>query len=244
MISFIIPARDEEKYIAECLKSIYAQGIAEKFEVIVVDNNSTDATAKIVKERFPGAQLIHESVSGTNPARQAGFAVSRGEIAIFLDADVRLPTGWVNLVVRKIRSSPDIVAISGPYHFYDFRPVWNFGNVIMIYCIMHPWNYIMADLLNWGTTMIAGNMVIQREALEKIGGMDKSLKFFGDDTMTGIKLKAIGRVLCRPRYWVWSSARRFKKKGVFKMIGIYWLNYFWILFKGRPYHKDGYELER
>ena len=245
MISFIIPAKNEEKYIAACLRSIFGQKTIEPFEVIVVDNASGDHTTEIVSRQFPRAKLLYQSEPGTNPTRQAGFLASKGELVIFLDADVRLPEAWIDLVLAKLRADPKVVAISGPYMFYDFTRVWNFLNKVLIYGLVYPWSYITNELFNiGGATMIAGNMVIRRWALEKIGGLDTRLKFFGDDTLTGMKLQKIGKVIYTPRYWVWSSARRFNYTGPVKMVSIYFLNYFWILFKGHPYHRDGYDIVR
>lgn len=244
MLSYIIPAKDEEKWILGCLRSLYDQKIPEEFEVIVVDNNSIDRTAEIVAANFPKVRIVHEREPGTNQARQRGFLEARGDILIFLDADVRLPPKWVSRVLAKIRSSPQISAVSAPYRIYDFPWYWNLANELLIYFIIYPWTWVMIDWLKVASQLTGGCMAIRRQALEKIGGFNVSFKFYGDDTGTAMTLKKHGHVAYSPRFWVYSSARRYNKKGVIKTILIYWLNYFWILFTKHPYSHEEEELVR
>jgi glycosyltransferase involved in cell wall biosynthesis len=89
MLSIIIPTYNEEEYLPFLLRSIMAQTYKD-FEVIVADNHSTDRTRAIAQEY--GATVT----DGGNPAggRNKGAAVSKGEILLFLDADVVLPDPW------------------------------------------------------------------------------------------------------------------------------------------------------
>lgn len=84
-ISVIIPAYNEEKGIAKTIKRIPK----EVFEIIVVDNNSTDKTAEVAKKL--GAKVIKETRQGYGYALQKGFAVARGDIIVTTDADGQYP---------------------------------------------------------------------------------------------------------------------------------------------------------
>ena len=76
-ISIIIPVYNGATSIADTLTALLAQtGMREMMEVLVVDNNSTDNTAEIVK-RFP-VTLLHEARPGPSPARNAGLAAAKG----------------------------------------------------------------------------------------------------------------------------------------------------------------------
>ena len=111
-ISIIIPAYNEERYIGPCLDSIAAQTVA-PWEVIVVDNNSTDATAAIAK-RYPFVTLVQEPRQGKVHARDAGFAAARGTILARIDADVVIPRGWVAYVAEFYRQPANAeVGLSG-----------------------------------------------------------------------------------------------------------------------------------
>ncbi|MCL5435634.1 MAG: glycosyltransferase [Patescibacteria group bacterium] len=241
MISFIIPAKNEERYIADCLRSISQQKIGEPFEIIVVDNKSSDATVKVVERGFPQVKVVEQSEVGTNPARQKGFEASAGDILIFLDADVRLPAGWTERVTTKLRSKPAYVAISGPYLFYDFPGYLKILSWLYYRIVATTWQFVATRLLRLPSFVIGGNMVIKRQALTQVGGFDTSLKFYGDDTDTGRRLLKVGTVLFNPRYEVYTSARRFKKAGVFRTTIVYLQNYFSLIYKKRVLDKSEYE---
>ena len=82
--SVIIPAHNEEKYIAACVKSLKAQKYTGKFEIIVVDTASSDNTAVVA--RNAGARVIHEMEQHVSAARRQGSAYNTGEIkGIFED---------------------------------------------------------------------------------------------------------------------------------------------------------------
>src|SRR5512140_592392 len=78
--SVVIPAVDEAVDIGRCLSSLAAQDCRNGYEVIVVDNNSTDQTAEIAREH--GARVVFESHPGVCWARQRGTEAARGEIVV------------------------------------------------------------------------------------------------------------------------------------------------------------------
>jgi glycosyltransferase involved in cell wall biosynthesis len=87
-ISIVIPVYNEAERIAACLESIAAQTVT-PLEVIVVDNNSTDATVSIARS-FPFVRVITAKCQGVIHARNRGFNAARGEIIGRIDADTRL----------------------------------------------------------------------------------------------------------------------------------------------------------
>lgn len=95
-ISLIIPAYNEERYLGACLDAV-ARQTAMPDEVIVVDNNSTDATAEIAA-RYPFVTLLRERRQGIVYARNRGFDAAGGDILARTDADVVLPDNWVERV--------------------------------------------------------------------------------------------------------------------------------------------------
>src|SRR3989338_7312792 len=117
--SFIIPAYNEEKYIEDCLRSIYALEELADFEILVVDNGSTDRTTVLVEEKFPEVKILKEKRRGPNWARQMGFENSKGEMIIFIDADTRPPTHLYKRIHHYFDSTASLVALSGPYRYYD-----------------------------------------------------------------------------------------------------------------------------
>ena len=89
-ISVVIPARNAEMWISDCLESIRDQ-VAETpaYEVIVIENNSTDATRQILKryKNFPEIRVTSVDCAGAGGARNAGLALAKGRYVMFVDAD-------------------------------------------------------------------------------------------------------------------------------------------------------------
>jgi glycosyltransferase involved in cell wall biosynthesis len=117
-ISIVIPVYNEAERIAACLESIAAQTVT-PLEVIVVDNNSTDATVSIARS-FPFVRVITAKCQGVIHARNRGFNAARGEIIGRIDADTRLPADWVQQV-QNIFAESRVAAISGSVRYHDVR---------------------------------------------------------------------------------------------------------------------------
>lgn len=115
-VSLVIPAYNEEPHIADCLDAIAAQTV-KPFEVIVVDNNSTDRTAAIARS-YPFVKLLREKQQGVVYARDCGFNAARGDIIGRLDADGQLAKDWV-ACVQQLFSDPGIDAASGIVGYRD-----------------------------------------------------------------------------------------------------------------------------
>src|SRR5688572_3020117 len=92
-VSIVIPAYNEENHLRLCLEAVARQTV-KPLEVIVVDNNSTDATAAIARS-FPFVTLLSEKRQGPQPARDRGYNAAHGEIIGRLDADSIVALDWV-----------------------------------------------------------------------------------------------------------------------------------------------------
>ena len=85
MISVVVPAYNEEKQIEKCLDSLVNQSTTQKFEVIIIDNNSNDKTAEIAKkyEKILNLKIFMQKIKGRGAARQKGFYQANGEIILW-----------------------------------------------------------------------------------------------------------------------------------------------------------------
>ncbi len=95
LVSVVIPAYNEEKLIGKTLETIKQQTY-KKLEIIVVDNNSTDNTAKICREY--DVTVIKEERKGVGYARQKGCMAAKGDIIVMSDADIIAPPDWTILL--------------------------------------------------------------------------------------------------------------------------------------------------
>ena len=122
-LSFVVPAYNEETYLPACLESILAQTgeLGDQVEIIVVNNASTDRTREVAL-KYPGVRVVDEPRKGLTYARQAGFTASKGELIANVDSDSRLTPGWVDTVLTTFAEEPKLVALSGPFVYYDLSP--------------------------------------------------------------------------------------------------------------------------
>lgn len=116
-LSIIIPAYNEENYIRACLESIAEQTV-KPLEVILVDNNSTDATVDIVRE-FDFVKIIREKRQHQSYAQHTGFANAKGDLVGRIDADSILPPDWTKRYIKVFADNPDIIAFTAGGRAYD-----------------------------------------------------------------------------------------------------------------------------
>lgn len=115
-LSLVIPAYNEAGYVKACLDSVAAQTEMPD-EVIVVDNNSTDATARIAS-RYPFVTLICEKRQGLRFSRNTGLDAARGDILGRIDADTQLGPDWV-ATARRSFERLGTQAMTGPCYYHD-----------------------------------------------------------------------------------------------------------------------------
>jgi glycosyltransferase involved in cell wall biosynthesis len=90
--SVVVPAYNEAAYLAGTLKALQRQDYGAPYEIIVVDNASTDGTAEIATGH--GVRVVCEPEPGICQARQRGLVEARGQIVVSTDADTIQPPGW------------------------------------------------------------------------------------------------------------------------------------------------------
>ena len=100
LVSVVIAAYQERRYIQSCLRSLIEQTYP-NLEIVLVDDGSTDGTADIVK-RFPGVRLLRQSHLGAGVARNLGARESAGDVLVFLDGDMVFPRPFIERLVEPI----------------------------------------------------------------------------------------------------------------------------------------------
>jgi glycosyltransferase involved in cell wall biosynthesis len=235
VLSFVVPAFNEEAYLADCIESILRQteGMEDSTEIIVVNNASCDGTREVAL-RYPRVRLVDEPRKGLTHARQAGFAASSGRLIANVDADSRLTPGWVERVLVAFEKNARLVAFSGPLIYYDLTPEQR-GLVQVFYVTAWITYFTNRYILRVGSMVQGGNFVVTRPALEQIGGFNLGIDFYGEDTDIARRMDAVGDVVFTFDLRMYSSARRLKHEGMLTIAGRYTLNYFWTTFFKRPY---------
>lgn len=234
-LSFVIPTRNEENYIGQCLTSLLkAIGGRKDIEIIVVDNGSTDKTKEVVA-KFPTVKLLLEPIPGTSRTRETGFRASRGELVGFIDADTILPPNWIPTAEHEFAKNKKMVCLSGPYLYYDLPGGINF--LVKIFYLISYGVYVLTRFIFRAASVVTGgNYVVRREALEAIGGHNVNITFYGDDTDVALRMSKVGQVKFSFGFPVYSSGRRFMAEGLVTTAIHYALNYFWIVLFGKPFN--------
>ncbi|MDE2302408.1 MAG: glycosyltransferase [Sphingomonadales bacterium] len=228
-ISLVIPAYNEEAYLPACLDAVMRHVAARVVEVIVVDNNSTDGTRGVV-EAFPEVRYIFEPTKGVTRARERGFRTAKGEIIAYVDADTRPPAGWIEQIEAQFAARRNLACLSGPYSFYDLSRL---RNAISAGWFIAAWPLYKIT----GYLMVGGNFAIRRTVLEKMGGFDDSIEFFGEDVDIGKRARRHGQVLFSPRLAMPTSGRRLTRQGFARIAAIYFVNYVSVVLRGKPAHQ-------
>lgn len=238
MFSIIIPAYNEEKYIGRCLKSILSQEWLPECEIIVVDNKSSDKTAEIVRKNFSQVKLVFEPKKRVAIARNRGAKEARGEILIFIDADVIAPKDHFKKILAEFKKDQRLIALSGPYFFSDGSLYTRFITFLFYQVLVYPAEYFFNRLLNFGSGSIGGNFAVYKSFFEKVRGFNEGYPFYGDDTDLPLRLRKFGKVRFFSDLKVESSARRLEKEGALRTCLRYAINVVWPHFFGRPFTKD------
>ncbi len=224
-ISIIIPAYNEEQGIANTLRAVCDLDYP-NFEVIVVDNNSTDKTQEIAK-KYP-VKIVYEERKGLLYARECGRINASGDIIANLDADCLPEKDWLSKCAL-LFSDPKVVAVSGPYDYFDGSPFFrNFSLFIQKY-IYSAMNKILS-ISKRGGILIGGNNMIRASVLDEIGGYNTDILFYGEDTDTAKRVSQKGKIIFNKSNTMKTSARRFKAEGTFKISVLYLFHFFKVIF--------------
>lgn len=113
-VSVVIPVRDDAVLLERCLEALADQS-EPVFEVIVVDNDSTDLTATVAE--WWGCRCVREQRPGIPAAASAGYDAAQGDVIARLDADSVPARDWVRTIVEAFAAEPDLTAITGPGRF-------------------------------------------------------------------------------------------------------------------------------
>ncbi len=141
-VSIIIPCHNSARFLPETLKHLRNQEPTEcAWEIIIVDNGSTDDTATVARQLWPdnlpiSLRVVSESAPGAGPARQKGVQEARYEFLGFVDHDNWVCPTWVRAAYQRMLSDPDI-ALCGSYSDGEFEtapPAW-FSHVEHLYAI-------------------------------------------------------------------------------------------------------------
>lgn len=111
-VSVVVPFFNSRRYVAACIESLLAQDPATgSYEIILVNNDSTDTSPSIV-ERYDGLTVLQEAARGAYAARNAAIRVARAPVIAFTDADCAVASDWVRSI-QEVMRDPEIAVVVG-----------------------------------------------------------------------------------------------------------------------------------
>ncbi len=200
-VSVVIPVYNEEVFIERCITSLLKQTVPPD-EIIIVDNNSTDKTAAIVR-RFP-VKIVTEHTQGITFSRNRGFDAAGFEIIARCDADSYAPGNWVQKI-KSVFSSQNIDALTGPIIYYDLPSVMK--------AFVRLYAESMKIALRGNDVLMGPNMCITSKLWRQIRAAvcTDNTKVHEDIDLTIHIVHAHGSILRDNQLIMYSSARRIVK---------------------------------
>jgi len=207
-LSVVVCTFNQAGLLAGCLRSLVDQTLDKAlYEVVVVNNNSTDKTQEIAGSfaaEHKSFRVLFEAQQGSSHARNCGWKSAKGDIVAYIDDDAKASPDWCERILRAFASvSPKPIAVGGEIHpFYERTPP--------------KWFVDEFEIRTWGTTarflhprrpwdkvsFSGSNMAFQRQAVQELGGFSPSFGPIGTSYSLGEDTEFVSRVYQKyPLLW-------------------------------------------
>lgn len=210
-VSVVIPTHNDEATIAETVESVFAQRLDGGFEVIVVNDGSTDGTRAVLEKFGEGIRVIDQENAGVAAARNAGIRAAAGEYVLLLDGDDTLTEEMLEKAVPLLDKNPACVAV-----FTNGMEVDGAGKVVKPSYVEpgrdhSPTLDEMLAGVPW--PILVGSIITRRETLIAIGGFPDEFKaghWGGEDTFMNLLVRERGEFIYVPEVLVRHRLREFR----------------------------------
>jgi GT2 family glycosyltransferase len=233
-VSIIIVNLNSRQLLQDCLRSIYEQSREVAFEVIVVDNHSTDGSVEMVTTEFPQVRLIANQVNNRYAiANNQGLAIAQGKYVFYLNGDTMLTGNTVKEFVAFLDAHPEAGGVGGHliYPNGDFQHAcFRFPsplNVFYLLCLARfYWEIPLAANYRFppGNTtpqpvdfMVGACLMARHDVLNQCGGMDGDYYFYGEDSDLCYRIWQIGW----PIYYLPDSTKIIHHGGISSTVNLF-----------------------
>ena len=208
ILSIIICSYNRASYISDALTSLYRQtAVLNEFEVIIVDNNSTDNTKEVYAawrqtNNNGHFTFISETKQGASFARNTGAAIAKGQWVCFMDDDAVATPNYVENILKHIQNKPDAVGFGGRIipKYIPSEPKW-----MSYYVSSLVGNFDYAPIpcaFENGKYPLESNMIVKKSVYDKIGGFNVNLpgvvgtlRIGGEGKELFYKILALGHII-------------------------------------------------
>ena len=203
-LAVVVPSRNRAQLLADCVESLLRQDTDRRYEVLVVDDGSTDATPERIQALIPGSEdrlrYVRQAPSGLNAARNAGFRNTEAPTLAFLDDDALAPETYVQAVVEGTARNPGVDCFGG-------RIRLRLEGKVPRWCGREP---IGETELEEGETdrlveaAWGANLIVRRSAIERVGPFAEDMNLYGDEVEWQSRIRREGgRIMYLADAWVW-----------------------------------------
>jgi GT2 family glycosyltransferase len=204
-VSIVIVNYNSLKYTAQCLDSIYKEPTIATYEIVLVDNASSDGSPDKLESRYPMVKLVRSSRnSGIAGGNNLGIDASIGKYILLLNNDTLVTPGSIDKAIAFLESHPEAAGVggnllnpdgsfqSGHVNFHNlclvFLSISKLGQLLRPYYPSHPPGNALKEV-DWMSTAF---MAFRKDALDSVGSMDEEFFIYSDETDLQYRLKQKG----------------------------------------------------
>jgi GT2 family glycosyltransferase len=203
-VALVVPSRNRAALLEDCVNSLIDQETDKRYEVVVVDDGSTDDTKQRITrlaERSPSIlRYLPRPPSGLNASRNAGADATTADVLAFIDDDALAPTSYVDALVEGCAAYPDVECFGGRIKLkFDGPGPRTCGRESIGEAELEKGDSD-GPLLN----AVGANLIVRRRALERVGRFKEDMALYGDEVEWQTRLRAAGgRVMYLADAWIW-----------------------------------------
>jgi glycosyltransferase involved in cell wall biosynthesis len=213
-LSIVIPAKNEGNNLVECLRLLNRQAQIRGVKVFIADSSDEDQKPNIIDLPFKNLDIAMVLGGFPASARRNGSVYVETQYVLFLDADMMITERWLLYdVINAYHGDFDLLTVP-----FRTDPEWN-------------WCYRIFDFTQWFSHKIlkqpfaiGGFQLFEYKTYVDIGGYDSS-QLFAEDYCISLKIKPERFLVHKSKKAVWTSPRRFQKKGIWYMVKVMYLAY-------------------
>jgi GT2 family glycosyltransferase len=253
--SVIIPVWNRCELTRDCLTALAKTTEGLSWELIVVDNHSTDGTQEFLASLGGDVHIIRNPENfGFAKACNQGAQAARGRYLVFLNNDTIPQAGWLEALVREVEQGPDI-AVVGSKLLYGNGTIQHAGVALSradgipyhVY-LRFPGDSPAVNRRRECQCVTAACMLVRRASFEEVGGFDEGFRNGFEDVDLCLKIREKGyRVVYQPRSVLYhlesqTAGRKLHDGDNLKRLKERWRDHWWLADEDLHYHTDGYKL--
>jgi N-acetylglucosaminyl-diphospho-decaprenol L-rhamnosyltransferase len=204
-LSIVMVCWNDKDYLEPCLRSLYDGGLRSTFDVVAVDNGSTDGSQEMLRQKFPDVKLIqNDHNAGLGKASNQGIEATQGRYVLLLNNDTIVNGQSFDAMVGFLEEHPEVAAVGGQLLNPDGTVQSNYNNfptlreefLIATRLGERLWPGYPANVTDGQVRSVdwmgSACLMLRRDALDQVGLLDEEYFIYGDEADLQYRLKRAG----------------------------------------------------